>query len=126
MLTFAQNRNCLVIIFFLMSGCHPFFELGVVFVWDQTVCLHGVPFTCEPVRIVNLQVCVHIYPQFFLCIIPNALILLMQSIKCSTDNIIQCFCCCAFQLDPLTLLYQFKDICSCSHTVWQSACCITC
>lgn len=57
-------------------------------------------------------------PELFVGVIPNALVLLVQAVKCATNDIVLGLCGRTVKLDPLALLDELKDVGACPDSIW--------
>ena len=59
-----------------------------------------------------------VYPKFSIRVVLDTWIwLIMQSIKCPTDDIIELYSINPVNLKPLTMLDQFKNISPCANSI---------
>lgn len=62
----------------------------------------------------------HVDPDFFVCVVPHALVLLMESIESATHDVVESLWWRALQLDPLTLFDKLEYVGSGANAIRHS------
>lgn len=63
----------------------------------------------------------HVDPDFFVRVVPHALILLVEPIEGAAHDVVKGFWRRALELDPLTLLDELEYVSPCADTIWHPA-----
>ena len=68
----------------------------------------------------------HVDPELLLAVVSDALVLLVETVESSTDDVVLSLDWGAIEFNPLALLDELEDIGSSADAIGESRCCISC